>query len=81
MQRITIHRCPEYWPIKNRADELANELRKQPNVNVQIVDGAKGEFTVDMDGQKILGQGEFPTVTEILAEIRIHDKLQQLARK
>jgi hypothetical protein len=50
---------------------VAAALKREPGVQVQLVDGDKGEFTVLVDGRKVAGQGEnMPSVEEVLATVR-----------
>jgi hypothetical protein len=50
---------------------VADALKNGPGVDVQLVDGAKGEFTVLADGQQVVTNGEdFPPVEEVVAAVR-----------
>jgi hypothetical protein len=50
---------------------VADALRREPGVQVQLVDGDKGEFTVLVEGQKVAGKGDnMPSVDEVLAAVR-----------
>jgi hypothetical protein len=50
---------------------VAAALRQEPGVNVQLVDGKKGEFTVTVDGQQIPQKGDqMPTVDEVRSAVR-----------
>ncbi len=50
---------------------MADALKREPGVQVQLVDGNKGEFTVLVDGQKVAGKGDnMPSVDEVLAAVR-----------
>lgn len=52
---------------------MAAELRKEPGLDVQLVDGGKGEFTVLVDGRKVAekrGDDTFPSADEIKAAVR-----------
>ena len=53
MRNVTIRRCPTCQNIGSHTDQLVSELRNDPNLNVSVVDGNKGEFTVDVDGKRI----------------------------
>ena len=81
MKQVTIHRCPECTTLQRRAEELATELRRQPDINVQIVDGAKGEFAVEVEGQKVTPKAEYPTGNEILTVVRGQAKTPHMAGK
>jgi hypothetical protein len=51
---------------------VADALRKEPGVNVQIENGARGEFTVLMDGRELVKkQGDqLPPLDEVLTAVR-----------
>ena len=51
---------------------MAAELRKEPGLDVQLVDGGKGEFTVLVDGKKVAEKrgDTFPGPDEIKAAVR-----------
>jgi predicted Rdx family selenoprotein len=51
---------------------VAAELRKEPGLDVQLVDGNKGEFSVLVDGKKVAENRDhtFPSPDEIKAAIR-----------
>jgi hypothetical protein len=51
---------------------VADELRKQPGVDVQVVDGARGEFTVLADGREVAKKTDagMPSVEDVLAAVR-----------
>jgi hypothetical protein len=51
---------------------LEASLRSDPELNVTVVDGNKGEFTVDVDGRKIdaLSGESFRATDEIAREVR-----------
>ena len=51
---------------------MAAELRKEQGLDVQVVDGGKGEFTVTVDGQKVAEKtgDNMPGPEEIKAAIR-----------
>jgi hypothetical protein len=51
---------------------VADALQKEPGVQVELVDGAKGEFTVLVDGQEVAtkGGGGLPPVEEVLSAVR-----------
>ena len=53
MRNVTIRRCPTCQNIGSHTNELANELRNDPNLRVNVVDGRKGEFSVEVDGRSI----------------------------
>jgi hypothetical protein len=50
---------------------VADALRKEAGVNVEVIDGARGEFTVLVDGQVVAQKGEsLPAADEVLAAVR-----------
>ena len=49
---------------------MADALRREPGVDVQLVDGDKGEFTVLVDGNPLPRKGNDPTVDDVLAAVR-----------
>jgi hypothetical protein len=50
---------------------VAASLRKEPGLEVQVIDGAKGEFTVSVDGREVVRKGDtLPSVEEVLAAVR-----------
>lgn len=53
MRNVTIHRCPTCPNIGGYTNQLVTALRNDPNVKVNVVDGHKGEFSVDVDGLPI----------------------------
>jgi predicted Rdx family selenoprotein len=51
---------------------VAAELRKVPGLDVQLVDGNHGEFSVLVDGRKVAEKrgDTFPSAEEVKAAIR-----------
>jgi hypothetical protein len=50
---------------------VADALKKEPGVDVQLVDGGKGEFTVLVDGQQVAKKDEsLPPVEEVVAAVK-----------
>jgi hypothetical protein len=51
---------------------LAAALRQEPGVEVELVDGSRGELTVLVDGQVVARKGLFskPSVQKVLAAVR-----------
>jgi len=72
MKTVTIHRCPTCHTIGGHTDRLLASLKDDPDLKVDVVDGAKGEFSVEVDGRRIRGKsGEvLRNVSEITGEIR-----------
>jgi hypothetical protein len=51
---------------------VAEALKREPGIQVDVVDGAKGEFTVSVDGQQVArkeGDG-LPPVEQVLAAVK-----------
>lgn len=72
MKNVVIHRCPVCDTIKDQANHLVADLKSDQNLSVKVVDGAKGEFNIDVDGRRIEGKsGDSARATsELVAEIR-----------
>jgi hypothetical protein len=72
MKNVTIRRCPTCSAIGSHTDQLAEDLRKDPNVRVNVVDGGKGEFAVEVDGKPVNARnGEsLRDASDLGAEIR-----------
>jgi hypothetical protein len=72
MRNVTIHRCPVCDTIRGRTTELVADLRKDRDMKVNVVDGGKGEFSVEVDGQRIEGKSgdSLRDTSELAAEIR-----------
>jgi hypothetical protein len=51
---------------------LAAALKGEPGVEVELVDGTRGELTVLVDGQAVAKKGLFlkPSVQKVLAAVR-----------
>jgi hypothetical protein len=46
-------------------------LRKEPDTQVEVIDGHKGEFTVTVDGREVARKGEsLPEPDTILTAVR-----------
>lgn len=70
MTNITIHRCPVCSQIGNLSRMVEMELKRQPDVHVEVVDGMKGEFRVDADDTNIYSlDGDLPTPDEVIATV------------
>lgn len=72
MSKVTIRRCPTCNSIRSHTDQIVAALRKEPGTRVEVVDGAKGEFTVQVDGRTVAQPyGEsLPDVNEVLAAVK-----------
>lgn len=66
MKTVTIHRCPVCDTIKGKTDRLVADLKDDPDLRVNVVDGSRGEFTVEVDGRRIDGN----ETADLAAEIR-----------
>jgi hypothetical protein len=50
---------------------VADLLRKEPDTQVEVVDGGRGEFTVTVDGREVARKGEsLPDPGQIVAAVR-----------
>jgi hypothetical protein len=51
---------------------VADELRKEPGVEVELVDGNRGELTVLVDGKSVAKKGLFfkPSVDKVVKAVR-----------
>jgi hypothetical protein len=50
---------------------VADALRQEPGVDVQLVDGGKGEFTVSVDGRQVAKKDDgLPPVEEVVAAVK-----------
>jgi hypothetical protein len=46
-------------------------LRKDPGVQVELIEGGKGELTVLVDGREVARKGDsMPSAEEVLAAVR-----------
>ncbi len=72
MKSVTIRRCASCQNIGTHTDQLADDLRNDPDTSVKVVDGNKGEFTVEVDGRRVNGmQGDsLRDPSELANEIR-----------
>ena len=72
MKQVTIRRCPVCHNIGGLTNEVSAALKNDTDVKVDVVDGAKGEFTVEVDGQTVskLSGEMLPTVDEVTRAIR-----------
>jgi len=53
MKQVTIRRCPVCHNIGNLTSMVTAALKNDPDTNVNVVEGEKGEFTVEVDGRPI----------------------------
>ena len=72
MRNVTIRRCPVCQNIGSHTDQLAADLRNDPNMKVDVVDGNKGEFTVEVDGRRInaMNGESLRDASDIVSEVR-----------
>ena len=72
MKQVAIRRCPVCHNIGGLTNEVVAALKSDTDLNVRIVDGAKGEFTVQVDGQTVskLSGEMLPTVDEVTRAVR-----------
>ena len=50
---------------------MAASLKKEPGVDVEVVNGDRGEFTVSVDGRTVAEKGDnLPSADEVLAAVR-----------
>jgi hypothetical protein len=51
---------------------VAAQLRNDPNLNVQVVDGNKGEFSVAVDGREVIRKtgDSLPAEDQVLTAVR-----------
>ncbi len=72
MKTVTIRRCPTCSTIGTHTDQLANSLKGDPNVKVNVVDGTQGEFSVEVDGKAVNAKnGEsLRDASDLAAELR-----------
>ncbi len=50
---------------------MAAELKKEPGLEVEVVNGGRGEFSVSVNGKEVARKGEsMPSADEIVAAVR-----------
>jgi len=70
---VVIRRCPTCHNIREHADRVREMLRGDPTVPLEVEDGAKGEFTVTVNGRvvaKTSPDGTLPSESLILDAVR-----------
>ena len=74
MAKVTIRRCPVCNTIRSHADQVEAILKKEPGLQVEVVDGGKGEFSVQVDGRTVSKPrgGTMPDVNEVLSAVKHH---------
>jgi hypothetical protein len=72
MKQVVIRRCPDCPNIGSLTDSVVAALENEKDVGVHVEDGAKGEFTVEVDGRKVATpKGEMlPTVNEVVSAVQ-----------
>ncbi len=71
MSNIVIRRCPVCNGIRKHAQEALATLEHDLGVDARIEDGAKGEFSVLVDGAPVLQRGgdSLPSMDEVEAAV------------
>jgi hypothetical protein len=50
---------------------VAEALKQMPGLDVEVVDGARGELTVLVDGQEVFHKGQrLPSVEEVVGAVK-----------
>ena len=50
---------------------MADALRREPDVQVNLVNGSPGELTVLIDGKEVARKGDsFPEINDVVAAVR-----------
>jgi hypothetical protein len=50
---------------------VAASVKQEPGLQVELIDGSKGELTVTVDGREVIRKGDtLPSVEEVLAAVR-----------
>ncbi len=72
MKQVVIRRCPVCPDIGSLTGSVVAALENEKDVGVHVEDGAKGEFTVEVDGRKVVSpKGEMlPTADEVTNAVR-----------
>lgn len=72
MKKVMIRRCPSCDGIIARAREVETALSGTSDLNVEVTDGAKGEFTVLVDGHQVSGKNgeELPSADEVETAVK-----------
>ena len=72
MKQVTIRRCPVCPNIGGLTDTVVAALESEGDVRVEVVDGAKGEFTVEADGRRIATPKRevLPTADEVVNAVQ-----------
>ncbi|MCI0703302.1 MAG: hypothetical protein L0241_19665 [Planctomycetia bacterium] len=72
MKQITIRRCPVCSNIGSLTNSVVSSLKSDPDTRVNVIDGAKGEFSVEVDGQSIYQQAGamLPTSEEVVSAVK-----------
>jgi hypothetical protein len=72
MRQVTIRRCPVCHNIRGLTDSVTAALKGDRDLNVNVVDGAKGEFAVEVDGREVsrLSGAMLPTADEVANAVR-----------
>jgi hypothetical protein len=50
---------------------VADALRREPDVQVKLVNGSPGELTVLVDGKEVAGKGDsLPEINDVVAAVK-----------
>jgi hypothetical protein len=81
LSHVTIRRCPVCQTTGARAKEVEAALRNDPDTTVNVVDGEKGQFTVEVDGKVVAGKtGDTPPSTDSVVR-SVHEATPAAAGK
>jgi selT/selW/selH-like putative selenoprotein len=79
---VRITHCTVCWGYRDRAQALAEDLRKRFGANVEVVRGGLGQFDVYVDGELITSRGKSilsrmkprrpPSASKVIATIERH---------
>ena len=70
MKRVLIRRCPVCDIIAGHVREVEIALRRHEGVDVEVIDGHMGEFTVMVNGVEVVRKdGDLPSVETVMMAI------------
>jgi hypothetical protein len=70
MKKVTIRHCPLCPSIDGLAKEAATAIRRVGGLEMEMEVGAPGEFTVLVDGQEVIRNGDgLPSVVDVVAAV------------
>jgi hypothetical protein len=71
MKTVTITRCPVCPDIKGQTQQVVDGLRNESDTRVLGQDGAKGEFSISVDGREVARKAEaLPNVQSAIAAVK-----------